>query len=213
MSKPIVIAFSGGCFSGKTTTLKELRETLKARGYSVITLDELVRKYKINSIDALREDPSKYLEFQLEVITGKMVAEKQLLTGSYESVDVVLVDRAITDSLFYLLFYVDKSKLTTYDINLFYSLQKRVIDHIKDAWANIYDLVIEFLPMDKQCNDSVFRPIRIDSLKYVEHDTISMLNDFANSTQPNYCNKLIKWDLNNVPSNALINGILTRFNL
>lgn len=205
--KPIVIAFSGGCFSGKTTTMEELEETLKAKGIKVVTLNELIRERYIGSIDKIREDPSMYLAFQNEVIRAKIDAEIKCLNADAQ---VVLVDRAITDSLFYLLFYVDKSKLTFRDTISFMLLQSHIMSHIEYAWFNIYDLVVEFKPLDKLCDDTVYRPKHIDALKHIEHTTISMLNDYANRGLENKC---VVVDLNHESADAFIADIIERFNL
>lgn len=206
-NKPIVIAFSGGCFSGKTTTMEKLKETLEARGHKVTMLSELVREHKIESIDKLRENPSKYLVFQYEIITAKIEAENNCKKAD---ANVVLIDRAITDSLFYLLFYVDKGKLSFDDLALFYNLQRRTIDHIHSAFFKIYDLVIEFSPISKPCDDAVYRPKQIGALKYIESEVISMLNDYANHGR---CGTLVGWNLNEQSSEALIKCIIDRFKL
>ena len=207
MSKPVVIAFSGGCFSGKTTTMEKLKESLEKRGRSVATLSELVRECKIESIDKLRQNPSAYLKFQQDIILEKIDAE---LICTKLNADVVLVDRAITDSLFYLMFYVDKSKLAFDDIALFYGLQNRIRMHMKQAFEQIYSLVIEFSPINAMCDDKVFRPEQIGALKYIEYDFISMLNDYAVSSMPR---KYIRWDLNTQSAEELILKIIEKYRL
>lgn len=207
MGKPVVIAFSGGCFSGKTTTMEKLKESLERRGRKVAMLSELVREHKIESIDKLRQDPSAYLKFQQDIILEKIDAE---LNCTKLDVDVVLVDRAITDSLFYLMFYVDKSKLSFDDIALFYGLQNRIRMHMKQAFKQIYNLVIEFSPINAVCDDKVFRPKQIGALKYIEYDIISMLNDYANSST---LGKYVRWDLNTQSAEELILKIIERFRL
>lgn len=207
MGKPVVIAFSGGCFSGKTTTMEKLKESLERRGRKVAMLSELVREHKIESIDKLRQDPSAYLKFQQDIILEKIDAE---LNCTKLDVDVVLVDRAITDSLFYLMFYVDKSKLSFDDIALFYGLQNRIRVHMKQAFKQIYNLVIEFSPINAVCDDKVFRPKQIGALKYIEYDIISMLNDYANSST---LGKYVRWDLNTQSAEELILKIIERFRL
>ena len=207
MGKPVVIAFSGGCFSGKTTTMEKLKESLEKRGRRVAMLSELVREHKIESIDKLRQDPSAYLKFQQDIILEKIDAE---LNCTELDVDVVLVDRAITDSLFYLLFYVDKSRLSFDDIALFYGLQNRIRMHMKQAFGQIYNLVIEFSPINAVCDDKVFRPKQIGALKYIEYGIISMLNDYANSST---LGKYVRWDLNTQSAEELILKITERFRL
>lgn len=207
MGKPVVIAFSGGCFSGKTTTMEKLKESLEKRGHKVAMLSELVREHKIESIDKLRRDPSAYLKFQQDIILEKIDAE---LNCTKLDVDVVLVDRAITDSLFYLMFYVDKSRLSFDDIALFYGLQNRTRMHMKQAFEQIYNLVIEFSPINAVCDDKVFRPKRIGALKYIEYDIISMLNDYAISPM---LGKYVRWDLNTQSAEELILKIIERYRL
>ena len=207
MSKPLVIAFSGGCFSGKTTTMEKLKESLEKRGHRVIMLGELVREYKIGSIDELRENPSKYLAFQDSIITSKISAEAHLLSRAYSDTDIVLVDRAITDSLFYLLFYVDKKELTERDLNIYWHLLSRVQNHTEYAFRHIYDVVYEFAPINKLCDDTVFRPQKIDILKYIESITISMLNRFAANNTLN----VVQWDLNMHSTSSFIQDIIDRF--
>lgn len=207
MSKPIVIAFSGGCFSGKTTAMEKLKETLEARGHKVIMLSELVREHKIESIDKLRENPSEYLAFQNSIISSKISAEVHLLSRGCSDIDIVLVDRAITDSLFYLLFYVDKKDLTERDLNVYWYLLSRVQSHVEYAFKHIYDAVIEFAPINKLCDDTVFRPQKIDVLKYIESINISMLNRFAANNVLN----VVHWDLNRMSAESLIQDIIDRF--
>lgn len=212
MSKPIVIAFSGGCFSGKTTTMEKLKESLEKRGHRVIMLSELVREYKIGSIDELRENPSKYLAFQDSIITSKISAEAHLLSQAYSDTDIVLVDRAITDSLFYLLFYVDKKELTERDLNIYWHLLSRAQNHAEYAFKHIYDEVIEFAPINKLCDDTVFRPQKIDILKYIESIAISMLNKHA-MYSVRTSSSLTQWDLNRMSAEVLIQDIIERYEL
>jgi len=183
----MIIAFSGGCFSGKTSTINLYKNLL---GDRAITLDELVRGKKIISIDDIRKDPIKYLDFQEEIITQKIEQEKYAFSNSKDK--IVLVDRALSDSLFYLTFYVNKDK------NLqgnFWTKYSSLIDRVKKstqyAFENIYDYVLEFSPIEAKCNDEVFRPHFIDVQKYIEYDMISTYNQAFSKP-----NQLIKLNLN-----------------
>ena len=60
MSK--VIAFSGGCFSGKTSAIQLVKDDFIAKGLTCVVIEELIRDYKIKSIDDLRSDPNAYFE-------------------------------------------------------------------------------------------------------------------------------------------------------
>ena len=108
MSK--VIAFSGGCFSGKTTTMNEVKAYLEDAGYKVVVLGELIRTATSKPIDVIRKDPTAYLRLQEKIIRSKIEQENKALED--DSNTVYLADRAITDSLFYLQNYVDKSGLS-----------------------------------------------------------------------------------------------------
>ena len=206
-NKPIVIAFSGGCFSGKTTTMEKLKETLEARGHRVTMLSELVREHKIESIDKLRENPSKYLAFQNEIISAKIEAEDICKSTN---ADVILIDRAMTDSMFYLLFYVDKNMLTKEDLSLYFELYYKTRIHIDIAFTRIYDLVLEFTPINKPCEDKVFRPENIEILKKLEFSVIKTLNREA--TCCSY-NRFVRCNLNETPVEQVINNVIHRFKL
>ena len=73
--KPKIIVFTGGCYSGKTTSMEIIKKLLEEQGKSVIFLDELIRKYNIESIDDIRKDANKYMDLQYDIISGKIQAE------------------------------------------------------------------------------------------------------------------------------------------
>lgn len=189
-NKPVIIAFSGGCFSGKTTTMEALKKELEKRGHRVVMLDELVRNKKIKSIDDIRKNPNKYVNFQNDVIGKKIKAEMESMKLDC---DVVLIDRAITDSLFYLTFYVDKAHLSDEAYKKYSKLIKKTINHVSFAFEHIYDAIVEFKPIDDTCNDAIYRPERIDTAKFIEHKMISMLNESQNKFN---CFDIIYADLN-----------------
>ena len=74
MSK--IIAFSGGCCSGKTTTLQALAKELEAHGRKVVILHENIRVFidalGLKSIDEARENPETYLRIQNKAIREKI---------------------------------------------------------------------------------------------------------------------------------------------
>lgn len=171
MSK--LIAFSGGCHSGKTTSMGKLKKYLEKAGYSVVVLDELVRTATNIPIDELRKDPSSYLEFQDVVIRAKMRQENAALEVGNEI--VVLADRAITDSLFYLQNYVDKSKLTDDEMILFCGLHNDIVNHATKMFETGYSIVLEFVPLHG-INKDPYRPKHIDFSKQYEYEAIHLLN-------------------------------------
>ena len=181
MKNTVFIAFSGGCLSGKTTTMKEAKKIFTNYGIKTITLDEIIRKQPIESIDELRRNASKYLELEHKIITEKIKCEEALFKSNEKQ--VVLCDRAITDSLFYLLFYTDKNSLAVDELDTLNILYNYIDAHAKNAFANIYDLLIEFSPLEVKSNDR-FRPSNIDILKYSEYRLIHTLNEAYSQFAP-----------------------------
>lgn len=183
MSK--VIAFSGGCFSGKTTAMQAVKKSLENAGCKVTVLDELIRTVTDKPIDVIRWDSSEYLELQDKIIRGKIAQEIKAFED--ESDTIYLVDRAITDSLFYLQNYVDKSSLSSNEMKVFCELHKDTIQHARRAFQHArrafgcpsddsgYFAVVEFKPLVGK-NTDLLRPMHIDYSKEFEHDAIHILN-------------------------------------
>lgn len=181
----LTLVFSGGCFSGKTSTIDKFKDLL---GDHCVTLDEIVRKKKISSIEDMRKDSRAYLRFQQEIISEKITQEVE--TENKCIGKVILIDRALSDSLFYLNFYVDKSQLLDDDFDYYSNLLTKVSNSARYAFDNIYDFVMQFSPINKHCDDKVFRPINIDNLKHIEGKLISIY------TRAFTKNKVVKVDLN-----------------
>lgn len=180
MKNTYFVVFSGGCYSGKTTTMQKFIKALENKRVEVKVLDEIVRKHKIQSIDELRKNPATYLDFQNMIINEKIEAE--LLCINENRKQVVVCDRAITDSLFYLLFYVDKANLNEEQMALYANLYESIDQYAKRAFSEIYDLLIEFKPIDKNETYDSYRPKNISINKYIEHKMISTLNDAYSNT-------------------------------
>jgi len=169
-----LILFSGGCNSGKTTTLKAVDSKLqKDFGYETIILDEIIRKETDKPIDELRKDAKAYLRLQDKIIKAKIEQEKAAIEDTRTDV-IYLADRAITDSLFYLENYVDKSKLDENDLKLFCTLHSSVNEYLNRYFWR-YSLVVEFQPIAVQEFD-LFRPACIGIMKKYENACISRLN-------------------------------------
>lgn len=176
MSK--VIAFSGGCFSGKTTAIQAVKKSLEDAGYKVTVLDELIRTVTDKPIDVIRWNSSEYLELQDKIIRGKIAQEIKAFEDKSDT--IYLVDRAITDSLFYLQNYVDKNSRSPNEMKVFCALHKDTIRHARRAFGypddhSGYFAVVEFKPLVGE-NTDLFRPMHIDYSKEFEHDAIHILN-------------------------------------
>lgn len=178
MKKTKFIAFSGGCFSGKTTTMKLAKKIFESNGIKVVMLDELMRDKKIVSIDEIRKNPVDYLNLQEEIIKKKIEMEKELLSRNDEC--IVLIDRAITDSLFYMLFYIDKSGLDYKNMLKFEKLYAYVHKYASTVFRDVYDILIEFQPLNSidciQACDDKYRPTNLLVQRLSEHRLISTFN-------------------------------------
>lgn len=167
-----LILFSGGCNSGKTTTLRAVADKLVAMDYDVKILDELIRKETNMPIDELRKNANAYLDLQNKIIRKKIELEKAAIEDS--SNDIYLADRAATDSMFYLENYVDKNQLDDEHIAIFCELHKSLDEYLKRYFWR-YHLLIQFAPLEVKVQDK-FRPKRVDILKDYESHCIERLN-------------------------------------
>lgn len=211
-----VLAFSGGCFSGKTTAINALKHWFTIHGIEAHTGDELVRKSaKAVFIDGLRKDPNKYLQFELDVINAKIDYEKSL-RERFSDNSIILLDRALTDSLMYYMLYINVNELNDVNLDIYIEFRNKLSEAIYNSFANIYTHLIEFSPLESTCykqKDIEFRPIRVDTLKYIEHNTVQELNEaYYNRVQRSTHNvtqlKYIRTRINN---NNGINAWLSNF--
>lgn len=186
--KSKLIVFAGGCHSGKTSSINVIENLLKNRGKSVISLNELIRKYNIESIDDIRKDPNKYVDIQYNIITGKISAEIEAVSSDY---DFILIDRSVTDSLFYLTFYVDKNNLDTEHQQKFIKLFHYLNNYLNDV-NNIYTYIFEFVPIRQLQENDTFRPQNLKDLQEIEYEMIKKYNKLYFNNHNGY----IKIDLN-----------------
>ena len=199
LNKNILIAFSGGCFSGKTTTLNKLSQYLSDRGYPVEVIKERAREFMPQqyngNIDLLRKNAKDYLKFEIDIISKKIQDEDNARTG--ESKKVYLIDRALTDSLFYLETYIDIKSLDIESAKEFTDFHKKLINRLTKANYYTqygYDIIFEFGPIENCVNNDTFRPSNIDAIKYYEHNRIAQINNLYYDDQVIY--KLYLFGLN-----------------
>lgn len=170
------IAFSGGCFSGKTSTMEALKSVLEKEGYKVVIVSEAMRETEVAksgmSIDAIRQDANLYFKLQKEIIQKKINQEAEAFDG--EPNTIYLFDRALTDSLFYYEFYVDKSKLD--NKREYFRFHEYLINKVCSN-INQIDLLIEFKPLEScNINDDKMRPTYLKDVSYSEYTCIHRLN-------------------------------------
>lgn len=166
-----VVAFSGGCFSGKTTSMKAVQELLPN---NTIISDEVIRSeslFDYMSIEDIRKNSRLYLDMQSKIIEKKIVQDRKLVDENPDK--IVLLDRCLTDSLFYLTFYLDKSKLKFDEYEKLYSL---ICDIYQSIPTMNYTKVLHFTPIYGDCLDAKFRPRNINQMKHIEHKMIGLYN-------------------------------------
>lgn len=194
-----LILLSGPCNSGKTTILKALYNKLFSEGHRAIVLDELIRLKTNKPIDELRRNAHRYLMLQEQIITEKMEQEKIAIGDTLH--EVYLVDRAITDSLYYLENYVNKTELSEEDTIQYAKLHKRVCEYL-DKYFSYYNLV-QFRPL-RAIQQDMFRPNNINHLQQYEYTCISRLNEFySKKAHVEY----LEVDLNRLTQEAAIEDI------
>lgn len=199
--KPTYIAFTGGCYSGKTTSMSIIKEILEEKGYKVIIFNELIRNHNIVSIDDIRKDPNKYMEVQDNIISGKIQMELELKCNysTYENNTIVLIDRAVTDSLFYLTFYTHKNGLDEKHKKMFFNLFNFLNDYLNYC-TNTYDYVFEFKPIENKTEQDSFRPDNLSEMQNIEYEMIKKYNELYFSKIGERYKKI---DLNNVKLNDM----------
>ena len=176
----ILIAFSGGCFSGKTTTMNKLLLYLSNKGYPVEVIRERAREFMPlhygGNIDVLRKNVKDYLKFEIDIISKKIQDEEDALNG--KSKKIYLIDRALSDSLFYLETYIDIRSLDLESAKEFTDFHEKLINKmIKLMHSRRYDMVFEFKPIEHVANEDTFRPENIGEIKYYEHNRIKQINN------------------------------------
>lgn len=209
------IAFSGACFSGKTTFIGKLSRVLRDKGKEVVVLSENCRKHKYweGSIDDIRSKPEEYLSAEELLIAQNIKDEIDLVTKCSESKDMyVLIDRALTDSLMYLILYLDFSALSKNSKKRYWDLYETLDKSIKNSFSEVYDAVVQFKPISPELKDpdDEFRPKDLMTTQSLEYDMIRKLNNFyINTVFSSKNNKLIQLDaLNDSDCEKIINEIL-----
>ena len=175
---PFTIAFSGGCFSGKTSTMEALKFILEKDGYKVVIVNEAMRETEVAksgmSIDAIRQDANLYFKLQKEIIQKKINQEFEAFNG--EPNTIYLFDRALTDSLFYYEFYLDKNKLD--NKKEYFKFHEHLINKVCSN-INQIDLLIEFKPLNvRDVSEDKMRPAYLKEASYSEYACIHRLNHF-----------------------------------
>lgn len=183
LKRPFVVAFSGGCCSGKTTMLNALKEQLEKEGHKVLTFKADSHAYlaeRNTTIDAIRRRAFDYLRFQEWICHEQANFENQILQGHYNEYDVILLDRSLFDCIFYTKYYIDLGSPSLEVGNGFeryYDLQLYLDKHANKAVERIYDLILIFdaLKEPKGNTETYTRPASLKVLKYIESFGIAQI--------------------------------------
>jgi len=203
--------FTGGCFSGKTTTMNLIKDRFEnIHGIKTMILGEPIREYKGTvDISEYRKDQEKYLQLQIETTGIRKDRELSTVDKYKDEKVVVLQDRGIADCIFYTRHYIDKEKLSeeSQDIyeDLLFELDCFGSDH---SYNDIYDYVLEFKPLKIKAESQEqkdFRPDDIDEVKYLEYNEIHEWNKWFCEYNDNVSYRII--DLNMMNQNELNNYI------
>lgn len=201
-----LILFSGPCNSGKTTLLNALSNKLFDCGTQSIILTELIRQKTDKPIDELRKNAHEYLALQEQIILEKIKQEETALLDTH--IPVWIADRAITDSLFYLENYVNKTELSEEDTIRFAKLHERVCQHAENSFYR-YKLV-QLRPI-KAIELDMFRPNNLKYLQRYEYECINRLNKYYFARTDNKC--FLEINLNKTSQEDALNEIFKFANL
>lgn len=205
--KPIVIAFSGGCCSGKTTTLNAVKERLEKDGLKVLVFKADSHGYleeRGQTIDSIRRVASNYLRFQEFVCKQQWTFENEILRGLYDDNDVILLDRSLFDCLFYTIYYVnlsDESLQAGLHLRHYYDLQLMLYKHLQTAVDRVYNLTLYFAPLEEPKGKvtTYSRPNNLNMLKHIEGLGIhKLINDYYYDGLPAGSRKFINLNKTNV---------------
>lgn len=208
------IVFSGGCYSGKTTTMLKVKELLEAEGKTVTILQNTHRPLITSTIDELRANPIEYLAFQRSIIENRIEAEKEALSKE----GIVLIDRGLSDFIFYLTFYTDKASLDAEQLKELTDIYAMAHNHAIWSYANLYALVFQFEPIAIPAVEALTntRPLKLEALQFSEYNAINTLNFFYTAVTGLFgINLLHKVSLQESPSyeTAIVRIINSRIDL
>ena len=211
IKKPFVVAFSGGCCSGKTTTLNALKEQLEKEGKKVLVFKADSHGYlaeRATTIDSIRKVAFDYLRFQEWLCHEQGKFENEILQERYHMYDIILLDRSLFDCLFYTQYYMDLGSTSLQfgdGLNRYYDLLTYLYRNIEKSAKRIYDLTLVFAPITKLEKDvkTYTRPADLDTLKYIESLGIcEIIKAYASEVS------ICKINLNKTPLKEVVSNVV-----
>ena len=138
-------------------------------GSDIHIVGECIRE-RIGSIDAVRNNTAEYFRLQQEVIAQKIRQEDEAKTKNGK---LVLIDRSLADSLFYLTFYVDIKDLNPTLKDEYARFVKYLTDVARARKR--YDVIFMMQPLPVKVKDAM-RPTDLAVTQTIEHQIIETLN-------------------------------------
>lgn len=149
----IVIALSGASHSGKTTFMTEAQKLLGEDNVVCITENirdsELVKKI---GIEKIRENAPLYFTLQKEIIGKKIQQELEAPVKNKNK--IILIDRSLADSIYYLTKYTEISKFPSELKKEYFTYLNKVQDAAQHIFSVVYDAVLIFPPIKKEEQES-----------------------------------------------------------
>ncbi len=197
----MIIACTGASYSAKTT----FAETLKKLYPDVVRQHEIevdkkyedaeIRTANGLSIDQIRQNPYLYFSWEKAIILKKIEQEKKaaLQYQCYNTNSVVVFERSLADSFYYLTRYVDTSLFDDSQLKEYNDFVEYLVNIASNHYRYIYDFVLIFKPMpfDKLSCERRSRTLKQDHIK--EYYTIKILNH--GFMHPYFTNKFISVDV------------------
>jgi hypothetical protein len=123
-------------------------------------------------IHMLRQDAIAYLSLQLDCIPAKIKQENEACLLNPDK--LVLVDRSLIDSWFYLTFYLDKAHLTRHHLEAYHSLATLVVDSLPNRYRAL--VLMAPRPITQDVLNDPWRPQNLDLVQKLEWDMIRTLS-------------------------------------
>lgn len=167
----------------------KVKELLEAEGKTVTILQNTHRPLITSTIDELRAKPKEYLAFQRKVLESRIEAEKE----AFSKEGIILIDRGLSDFIFYLTFYTDKASLDVEQLNELTDIYAMAHNHAIWSYADLYDVVFQFEPIAIPSIEALTntRPLRLAALQFSEYNAIHTLNTFYSSASVVFGKSLI----------------------
>lgn len=177
----MIIAETGACFSGKTTFAESLKKlypnVIRQNDIKIDNQyeDDNLRELNGLSIDQIRAHPYLYFRWEKAIISKKIEQERTALKCSDDS--IVIFERSLADSIYYLTRFVDISSFNDVEINEYNSFLQNVVDAARYHYKYIYNHILIFKPVLFDQLNCERRPASLKKDHIREYHVIRLLNN------------------------------------